>query len=86
MSDDVEEFIRTIERPAPGDEKMVVGEEKEEDFLSKATMAIDEEHEDDYAEEDRYSFLVKSMSEGDNVLGLIMYKAKLEDEWKAVVV
>ena len=81
--DDVEEFVRTIERPAPRDEQMV----EDEDWLSKPAPAADEEeHEDAYAEEDRYSYVVKRRSEDDDILGLIMYKAKLEDEWKLVVV
>ena len=84
--DDVEEFVRTIERPAPRDQQMVVHEE-DEDWFSKAAPAADEEeHEDEYVEEDRYSYLEKRMSEDNDVLGLIMYKAKLEDEWKLVVV
>ena len=50
--------MRTIERHALGDGKMV-DEEEEEDWLSKPTPAIDaEEHEDEYAEKDRYSYVV----------------------------
>ena len=55
--------------------------------MSKAAPTADkEEHGDKYAEEGRYSYLVKRMRKDDEILGLMMYKAKPEDEWKPVVV
>ena len=88
MPDDVKEFMRTIERPMPGDEQMVVeDEEEDEDWLSKpAPTADEEEDEDEYAEEDRCSYVIRRVSEEDDVLGVIMYKAKSKDEWSPIVV
>ena len=55
-------------------------EDDDEDWLSKPAPAADEEeHEDECAEEDRYSYVVKCRREDDDILGLIMYNAKLED-------
>ena len=84
MSDNVEVFLGTIERHAPGDEKMVVEDEEEEDSLSKPAPATVEE--DEYAMEDRYSYITNRMSEVDDILGVVMYKAKSEDEWSPIVV
>ena len=62
--------------------------EEDEDWLSKPASTTDEQmvREYEYVEEDRYSYVVKTMSEASDVLVVIMYKAKSEDEWSPIVV
>ena len=56
--------------------------------MSKPASTTDEQmvREYEYVEEDRYSYVVKTMSEASDVLVVIMYKAKSEDEWSPIVV